>query len=58
MDRFIEWESRQSRRTAALACALPGTVNQNVVDVLLGGQDGVELYEWLRGMSRSDEPTG
>jgi tetratricopeptide (TPR) repeat protein len=58
VDRFLKWESQQSRRTAALACALPRTVNQDVVDVLLGGQDGVELYEWLRGMPFVQDDAG
>ncbi|OIJ63576.1 hypothetical protein WN71_032630 [Streptomyces mangrovisoli] len=58
VDRFLKWEPQQSRRTTALVCALPRTVNQDVVDVLIDGQDGVELYEWLRGMPFVQDEAG
>ncbi|WP_160159551.1 tetratricopeptide repeat protein [Streptomyces sp. 3213.3] len=58
VDRFLKWEPQQTRRTAALACALPRTVNQDVVDILLDGQAGMELYDWLRGMPFVQDDAG
>ncbi|MEU0657489.1 tetratricopeptide repeat protein [Streptomyces lavendulocolor] len=48
VDRFLKWEDDPARRAAALACALPRRLNQDVFAAAVGdGTDAAELYGWL-----------
>ncbi len=57
VDRFLKWEPPE-RHDAALACALPRAVNQDVMDVLLGEPTGRELYPWLRQLPFVQDDAG
>ncbi|MGI5482249.1 tetratricopeptide repeat protein [Streptomyces lavendofoliae] len=49
VDRFLKWEDDPARRAAALACALPRRLNEDVFAVAVpDGEDPAELYGWLR----------
>ncbi|MEU1017693.1 tetratricopeptide repeat protein [Streptomyces sp. NPDC005898] len=52
VERFLEGEPDPARRTAALACALPRRLDEEVVGAATGegGEDPAELYAWLRAM--------
>ncbi|MFG3498009.1 tetratricopeptide repeat protein [Streptomyces sp. NPDC047928] len=63
VDRFLKWEHDPERRAAALACALPRRLNEDVFAVAAGGAvpggtapgeggaDGdAELFGWLRSL--------
>ncbi|MGA4849512.1 tetratricopeptide repeat protein [Streptomyces sp. G5(2025)] len=59
VERFLKWEQDPARRAAALACALPRRLDEEVVRAATGeggGVDPAELYAWLRTMPfvRSD----
>ncbi|GAA4079738.1 hypothetical protein GCM10022233_69510 [Streptomyces shaanxiensis] len=57
VDRFLKWEPPE-RHAAALACALPRVVNQDVMDVLLGDPVSHELYPWLRTLPFVQDDAG
>lgn len=57
VDRFLKWVPPE-RHTAALACALPRVVNQDVMDVLLGEPVSRELYPWLRQLPFVQDDAG
>jgi len=57
VERFLKWERDPARRDAALACAVPRWLNEDVFRVVVGeGTEG--SYEWLRGLPFVDESTG
>jgi tetratricopeptide (TPR) repeat protein len=55
VERFLTWETDQTRRSLAVAAALPRVVNEDVLGVLTAasGLDGGErgrLFDWLRSL--------
>ena len=55
VERFLTWETDQTRRSLAIAAALPRVVNEDVLGVLTAasGLDGGErgrLFGWLRSL--------
>ncbi|BFV57894.1 hypothetical protein KCMC57_up29980 [Kitasatospora sp. CMC57] len=54
VERFLRWEGDPQRRAAALACALPLQLDQDVYRVLAGG----DHYAWLRGLPFVNEQAG
>ncbi|MDF3141572.1 MULTISPECIES: tetratricopeptide repeat protein [unclassified Streptomyces] len=57
VERFLKWERDPARRDAALACAVPRWLNEDVFRVVVGeGTEG--SYEWLRGLPFVGESAG
>ncbi|WP_405685210.1 tetratricopeptide repeat protein [Streptomyces sp. NBC_01387] len=54
VERFLKWESDPQRRAAALACALPLRLDEDVYRVAVGEGDSGggtgEEYAWLQGL--------
>ncbi len=51
VERFLKWEQDPVRRAAALDCALPRRLDEDVVRAALDGRDDpAGLYAWLRAM--------
>ncbi|MEV5979089.1 tetratricopeptide repeat protein [Streptomyces sp. NPDC052114] len=50
VERFLKWEQDPVRRAAALDCALPRRLDEDIVRAALGGGDPAGLYAWLRTM--------
>ncbi|MEU7582259.1 tetratricopeptide repeat protein [Streptomyces sp. NPDC041068] len=51
VERFLKWERDPVRRTAAVDCALPRRLDEDVVRAALGGEgDPAELHAWLCAM--------
>ncbi|MGW1357173.1 tetratricopeptide repeat protein [Streptomyces chartreusis] len=52
VERFLKWEPDQLRRAAALACALPRTLDADVFRAVVDCPEEQfdELYAWLTGM--------
>ncbi|MEV5845244.1 tetratricopeptide repeat protein [Streptomyces sp. NPDC051985] len=59
VERFLRWEDDPRRRSVALAGAIPRSLNQDVLGVLVDDADGADgadeqdigaLYQWLRRM--------
>ncbi|MGW0533420.1 tetratricopeptide repeat protein [Streptomyces sp. NPDC003032] len=55
VERFLKWEQDPAHRAAALACALPRRLDEEVVRAATGeagegGEGPAELYAWLRAM--------
>ncbi|MFF0308607.1 tetratricopeptide repeat protein [Streptosporangium sp. NPDC004379] len=48
--RFLQWVDDPAREDLALLAALPRKLDQDLVQVLVGG-DATELYRWLHGQS-------
>ncbi|WP_406344018.1 tetratricopeptide repeat protein [Streptomyces sp. NBC_00648] len=49
VDRFLKWESDPVRRAAALACALPRHIDEDVFRAAVD-EDVAGLYGWLRSL--------
>ncbi|WP_457031119.1 tetratricopeptide repeat protein [Kitasatospora sp. P5_F3] len=54
VERFLRWETAPQRRAAALACALPLQLDQDVYRVLADG----DHYAWLRALPFVNEQAG
>ncbi|WP_404869629.1 tetratricopeptide repeat protein [Kitasatospora griseola] len=50
VERFLKWETRPERRAAALACALPQELDEDVYRAAVADEDARELFGWLRSM--------
>ncbi|WP_238782629.1 tetratricopeptide repeat protein [Streptomyces monomycini] len=48
IERFLRWESAPARRAAALACALPLELDEDICRLLTGEEGGAEVFDWLR----------
>jgi tetratricopeptide (TPR) repeat protein len=48
VERFLKWEDDPERREAAIAAALPRTLNQDVLSVITPAGKARELFTWLR----------
>ncbi|MFK8910129.1 tetratricopeptide repeat protein, partial [Streptomyces sp. YS-3] len=49
VDRFLKWEGDPVRRAAALACALPRRIDEDVFRAAVD-EDAAGLYGWLRSL--------
>ncbi|MBD0746398.1 tetratricopeptide repeat protein [Streptomyces sp. CBMA152] len=49
VDRFLKWEADPVRRAAALACALPRRIDEDVFRAAVD-EDAAGLYGWLRSL--------
>ncbi|WP_063856602.1 ATP-binding protein [Kitasatospora griseola] len=50
VERFLKWEARPERRAAALACALPQELDEDVYRAAVADEEARELFGWLRSM--------
>ncbi|MFF2957134.1 tetratricopeptide repeat protein [Kitasatospora sp. NPDC057965] len=50
VERFLKWETEPARREAALACALPQELDEDVFCAAVDDPEARELYGWLRSM--------
>ncbi|MET8700142.1 tetratricopeptide repeat protein [Kitasatospora sp. NPDC004723] len=50
VERFLKWETEPARRAAALACALPQELDEDVFCAAVDDPEARELYGWLRSM--------
>ncbi|MFJ5923990.1 tetratricopeptide repeat protein [Kitasatospora sp. NPDC092948] len=50
VERFLKWETRPERRAAALACALPQELDEDVYRAAVEDEEARELFGWLRSM--------
>ena len=50
VERFLKWEDDPTRRSIAIAAALPRVLNQDVLAVITPGDKARELFGWLRGL--------
>ncbi|MFF3129129.1 tetratricopeptide repeat protein [Streptomyces sp. NPDC057908] len=50
VERFLKWETDVQRRAAALACALPRELDEDICRTAVGGEQASELFAWLRSM--------
>jgi tetratricopeptide (TPR) repeat protein len=48
IERFLQWIDDPVRRQAALAGALPRTLNQDILALLMDGRQATVVFEWLR----------
>ncbi|OKI02577.1 hypothetical protein A6A06_16320 [Streptomyces sp. CB02923] len=48
VERFLRWENDPARRAAALACALPLELDEDICRLLTGEEKGAEAFDWLR----------
>ncbi|MGK5627458.1 tetratricopeptide repeat protein [Streptomyces sp. URMC 123] len=48
VERFLCWENDPARRAAALACALPLELDEDICRRLTGEEGGAEVFGWLR----------
>ncbi|MFI7355138.1 tetratricopeptide repeat protein [Streptomyces avidinii] len=49
VERFLKWETDPARRAAALACAFPQELDEDVYRAAVE-EDATELFDWLRSM--------
>ncbi|KOT49970.1 hypothetical protein ADK43_34945 [Streptomyces rimosus subsp. rimosus] len=49
VERFLRWENAPARRAAALACALPLEMDEDICRLLTGEEEGAGIFGWLRG---------
>ncbi|MFD6276551.1 tetratricopeptide repeat protein [Streptomyces sp. NPDC060209] len=50
VERFLKWEPDQVRREAALACALPLQIDEDIYRAVVP-ESAAESYSWLRGLA-------
>ncbi|MCX5434668.1 tetratricopeptide repeat protein (plasmid) [Streptomyces sp. NBC_00257] len=51
VERFLKWETDPARRAAALACALPLEVDEDVCRAAVNDEETAgELFDWLRSL--------
>ncbi|MFI9783783.1 tetratricopeptide repeat protein [Kitasatospora sp. NPDC051984] len=50
VERFLKWETQPERRAAALACALPQELDEDVYRAAVEDEEARELFGWLRSM--------
>ncbi|WP_405553551.1 tetratricopeptide repeat protein [Streptomyces sp. NBC_01171] len=48
VERFLKWETNPARRAAALACALPQEVDEDVYRTVVEDEQAREEFSWLR----------
>ncbi|MFD8300462.1 tetratricopeptide repeat protein [Streptomyces bauhiniae] len=48
VERFLKWETNPARRAAALACALPQEVDEDVYRTVVEDEHAREEFSWLR----------
>ncbi|MEU3709937.1 ATP-binding protein [Streptomyces catenulae] len=53
VERFLKWETDPARRAAALACALPLELDQDICRTAIGDAESAagELFTWLRSLA-------
>ncbi|MFC8718029.1 tetratricopeptide repeat protein [Kitasatospora sp. NPDC057198] len=51
VERFLKWETQPARRAAALACALPQDLDEDVYRAAVDDEEVRELFGWLRSLS-------
>lgn len=56
VDRFLKWEDDPARRAAALACALPRRLNEDVFTAAT--EESADLFGWLRALPFVSEGDG
>ncbi|MFD8284975.1 tetratricopeptide repeat protein, partial [Streptomyces solisilvae] len=50
VERFLKWETNPARRAAALACALPQELDEDIYRTLVDNEEAREHFSWLRSM--------
>ncbi|PJN31656.1 hypothetical protein CG747_44195 [Streptomyces sp. CB02959] len=51
VERFLKWETDPARRAAALSCALPVTLDQDICQAAIDDEEAAgELFTWLRSL--------
>ncbi|MFH9355530.1 tetratricopeptide repeat protein [Kitasatospora sp. NPDC017646] len=50
VERFLRWEADPARRAAALACAFPRELDEDVYRAAAATEEANELFGWLRSM--------
>ncbi|WP_369204084.1 tetratricopeptide repeat protein [Streptomyces sp. PU-14G] len=50
VERFLKWAPDAAHRAAALACALPRELDEDIYRTLVTDEHGRELFSWLRSM--------
>ncbi|MFE3649779.1 tetratricopeptide repeat protein [Streptomyces sp. NPDC059152] len=50
VERFLKWEANPARRAAALACALPLELDEDVYRTVVDDEEAGEQFSWLRSM--------
>ncbi|WP_369260186.1 tetratricopeptide repeat protein [Streptomyces sp. R35] len=58
VERFLKWERDPARREAALMCALPRQLDEDVFRATVDDGETEGSYEWLRGMPFVSERVG
>ncbi|MFI9172013.1 tetratricopeptide repeat protein [Streptomyces lincolnensis] len=58
VERFLKWERDRVRREAALICALPRRLDEDVFRAAVNDGGPEEAYEWLRGLPFVSERAG
>ncbi|MER0477994.1 hypothetical protein ABR737_06485 [Streptomyces sp. Edi2] len=65
VERFLKWETSPARRAAALACALPQELDEDIYRAVVDDEEASEQFSWLRSMpfvidraGRSHYPVG
>ncbi|MEV6766124.1 tetratricopeptide repeat protein [Streptomyces sp. NPDC051105] len=49
VERFLKWETDPTRRAAALACAIPQEIDEDVYRISVG-EDAAGQFDWLRSL--------
>ncbi|MFI6933074.1 tetratricopeptide repeat protein, partial [Streptomyces sp. NPDC050287] len=49
VERFLKWETDPARRAAALACALPQELDEDIYRISVG-EDAADQFDWLRSL--------
>ncbi|MGP8303384.1 tetratricopeptide repeat protein [Streptomyces inhibens] len=50
VERFLKWEAIPARRAAALACALPQELDEDIYRAVVDDAEASEQFSWLRSM--------
>ncbi|MFJ9590526.1 tetratricopeptide repeat protein [Streptomyces acidicola] len=58
VERFLKWERDPARRAAALACALPRQLDEDVFRAAVDDGETEGAYTWLRGLPFVSEQAG
>ncbi|BAJ28159.1 MULTISPECIES: ATP-binding protein [Kitasatospora] len=58
VERFLKWETHPARRAAALACALPQELDEDVYRAAVDDEEARELFGWLRSLPFVIERSG
>ncbi|MFI1308453.1 tetratricopeptide repeat protein [Streptomyces sioyaensis] len=50
VERFLKWETNPARRAAALACALPQELDEDIYRTVVDDEEAREHFSWLRSL--------